>query len=105
MIIHTKQIAQQDAQSMTELIAHLVTMQHKIEPVPVEAERFCLLFGALHLYFQDAIMQKETLVTDWTQLEKTALLFESTVVPSLNIMMKRPSIARHDEAPKHEASL
>lgn len=51
MIIHTKQIVQQNMQSVIKLIAYLVTMKHKIEPVPVEAGWFCLLFDTLHLYF------------------------------------------------------
>lgn len=40
MIIRTKRIAQRNAQSVTELIAYLITMERKMEPAPVEAERF-----------------------------------------------------------------
>lgn len=104
MIIRTKKTAQQNAQSITELIAYLVSMEKKIEPAPTKAEQFRLLFDFLHLYLQDAIMQKETMVTGNTQLEETTFLFESTVTPPQEITMRKPGIARCCEALKQKNS-
>lgn len=71
----------------------------------MEAEWFCLMFGAMHLYFQDAIIQKETLMTNRTQLEKTALFFKSTVAPPLGIIVRKSGIARCNDMSKQKVSL
>lgn len=105
MIIHTKQIAQWDAQLVIKLVTYLVTMKCKMELAPVKAKQFCLLFEALYLYLQDTIMQKKTLVTDQTQFKKIVLLLESMVEPLPDIIVRRLCIARCGETPKHKAFL
>lgn len=90
---------------MTKLVLYLDSIEQKMELVPVEAERFWLLFEFLHQYLQDAVVWRETLVTTRTKLEEVAYFFKSTVPLPPGIMIWRPGIAGHGEAPHHKTSM
>lgn len=95
-----KQLSQRNGQLVMELISYFVSLKMKLKPAPTEAERFRALSTALHIYLQDAFLQRENLMTTQTQLEETALLLKSIVVLPPEIIMKRPGMARRGKASK-----
>jgi hypothetical protein len=71
-----KKFKQRLKQSMSQLCAHLNSLNNQLSKRFHEHQRASHLFFALHFYIRDAVIQKHKNCMTRMQIKKTALLIE-----------------------------